>query len=321
MENKDNQRKTWLDFLRAVAILLVVFGHQIPGCTIYFVLTSPIKIPLFFAISGYLLKPHSFGVYLNKTFWRLIVPWIILGMLPVLLLMPVKGIEYVINEFFRLLAGDTIWFMPCFIIGSFIFYCIHKWTPSNLVLGFSSFIMFLLGLLMYKYNILDYGMINRAFAVQPFLFFGFIYKKNEDSILKSIFSTKTFLLLLIVLYFALVLITLIFYPGENIDIHKNQYYNLLIGILLIIIGLFICFSFSSHYSNYPKFLLLMGRYSLVIYIWHGYVISVMSALLSIMPVSFPLWLLAVINTVCACIICVLIAQFISRYLPFMIGNR
>ena len=40
------KREGWVDGLRAVAVLFVIFGHQIPGNTIYYVFTSPIKIPL-----------------------------------------------------------------------------------------------------------------------------------------------------------------------------------------------------------------------------------------------------------------------------------
>lgn len=46
-------RKLWIDSIRAIAIIMVVLGHQIPEETSYFVYTSIVKMPLFFAISGY----------------------------------------------------------------------------------------------------------------------------------------------------------------------------------------------------------------------------------------------------------------------------
>ena len=52
-------RKHWVDALRALAILLVVLGHQLKDMTEYFIFTSPIKMPLFFAISGYLFNTRG----------------------------------------------------------------------------------------------------------------------------------------------------------------------------------------------------------------------------------------------------------------------
>ena len=45
MENRI--RKEWIDALRALAIVLVVLGHQLRGVAEYFIFTSPIKMPLF----------------------------------------------------------------------------------------------------------------------------------------------------------------------------------------------------------------------------------------------------------------------------------
>ena len=47
------ERKLWIDALRALAMLFVIFGHQVGNYIPYYVFTSPIKIPLFFMITGY----------------------------------------------------------------------------------------------------------------------------------------------------------------------------------------------------------------------------------------------------------------------------
>ena len=44
---KDSKRKQWVDELRGIAMLLVLYGHLIQGSTPYFTFTSPIKLPLF----------------------------------------------------------------------------------------------------------------------------------------------------------------------------------------------------------------------------------------------------------------------------------
>ena len=49
-------RKEYIDVLRALAMFFVILGHQVRGDTKYFVFTSPIKIPLFFFITGYVFN-------------------------------------------------------------------------------------------------------------------------------------------------------------------------------------------------------------------------------------------------------------------------
>ena len=52
----NTKRKGWVDALRGMAIILVVYGHSAKGFSEYFLFTSPIKMPLFFAISGYVFN-------------------------------------------------------------------------------------------------------------------------------------------------------------------------------------------------------------------------------------------------------------------------
>ena len=55
-ESGINKRIDWLDALKAIALIFVVFGHILLEGSEYFVVTSPVKIPLFFAVSGYLFS-------------------------------------------------------------------------------------------------------------------------------------------------------------------------------------------------------------------------------------------------------------------------
>lgn len=129
------QREDWVDALRALAIVLVVLGHQIPEITPYFVVTSPVKMPLFFAISGYLFTLKVAKTYYKKVLLTLIVPWIALGLLPQLLMMPIKGITHTLCYFENMLSGEVLWFMPCFIIASILFFHIYKLTRMSVVGG------------------------------------------------------------------------------------------------------------------------------------------------------------------------------------------
>ena len=61
------KRKAWIDALRALAIIMVVLGHQVKGEDAYFLFTSPVKMPLFFAISGYVFNMHDGN---SQLFWK-----------------------------------------------------------------------------------------------------------------------------------------------------------------------------------------------------------------------------------------------------------
>lgn len=53
------KRKIWVDLLRGFAMLLVIMGHIAKTESIFFLLTSPFKMPLFFAITGYVFNDRG----------------------------------------------------------------------------------------------------------------------------------------------------------------------------------------------------------------------------------------------------------------------
>lgn len=79
----NKQRMEWLDCLRAVAMVFVIYGHINNSAWQFFLFTSPIKIPLFFAVSGYLFK--NGGQVLTKVkklFISIIIPYFFLSLFP-----------------------------------------------------------------------------------------------------------------------------------------------------------------------------------------------------------------------------------------------
>ena len=113
------ERKKWLDALRALAVYLVVAGHMHAGA--FELLTAQVKIPLFFAISGYLMRENDdrpFGRFAWDKFRRLMIPYYALG----ILILPLLVVSYhwmdgtaptaiLRRELRRLLCGDLLWFL------------------------------------------------------------------------------------------------------------------------------------------------------------------------------------------------------------------
>lgn len=74
-------RKGWLDACRALAILFVIYGHQQKDGLFYFLFTSPVKVTMFFAISGYLFNPRGGDAraFFKNLLIRMVLPWLILA--------------------------------------------------------------------------------------------------------------------------------------------------------------------------------------------------------------------------------------------------
>lgn len=89
-ENKQTERNTAVDVLRGIAILMVVLGHTMSGCTVnsedtfLFRIIWSLQMPLFMLISGYVTK-YSRPIVSGKALLRLLkkrslaylIPWIV----------------------------------------------------------------------------------------------------------------------------------------------------------------------------------------------------------------------------------------------------
>ena len=114
----DKSREGWIDALRGLAILFVMYGHSVRGGIFpeFFTFTSPIKMPLFFAISGYLFKPNvKFDYYCTQLTKKIIVPWFGLGILSIIPILPIKGTSYIWDFILEMISGNALWFMRCFL--------------------------------------------------------------------------------------------------------------------------------------------------------------------------------------------------------------
>ena len=122
-----NKRLAWVDYLRAVAMLLVVYGHQVPYLNEYFVFTSPVKLPLFFAISAFVFNEDTdLKTFVRKLFRQIIVPWLVLTIAPRLLLIPLHGFSWFGQQVGNILSGKAYWYMPCLIIAELLWFFILK---------------------------------------------------------------------------------------------------------------------------------------------------------------------------------------------------
>lgn len=306
-------RKLWLDALRGVAMILVVYGHCVRGWTDYFIFTSPVKMPLFFIISGYLFNPYEGNqvVFYKHVITRLIIPWIVLGLFPY---------THPVDRFLQLVSGQVLWFMPCFIIAEILWFYIHKYLSKRTIyVVLSGFVACTIGFIMHYFKVLRYAMIDTAFIVQFFFVIGYILRCHEEVLNRM---SKWWLPLAGVVYIIMGMMTKFFWSGRCIDVHLNRYYNIPYCMLMIMIGCIALFFLFKVMNFRPQWLVYIGQNTLPIYLLHGFVIRNLFVLImdyfNIIELN-PI-LLGGVKTATACVLCCVFAGIANKYCPKLVGK-
>ncbi len=138
------RRLCWVDNARAIGIILVVYGHTQCGSFAKELIYS-FHMPLFFFLSGYLLKDSDLRVnffsFLINNLRRLMIPYFAFWSLSYLLwlptrtmrseafhssvsfMQPVLGLFYGIEE--NLFVNYALWFFPCLFVTRLVFWWLH----------------------------------------------------------------------------------------------------------------------------------------------------------------------------------------------------
>ena len=163
-------------------------------------------------------------------------------------------------------------------------------------------------------------MINRAMTVQVFLLIGWLFRKYGELIKEQ--AGKTWLLFGgSAVYIALGVLSVIIYPGEVLDVHLNKYYNYVFCQLMIWIGIGILFVFASkHIQKYPKWWVLIGQNTLVIYLLHSFVVKAGIKAFSLLhlPVNR---MTNILLTVIVISVCLRISLLIKKFIPVLMGKK
>lgn len=310
------QRKPYIDSLRGIAMLVVVYGHCLlsqsdTGYSLYFVYTSPFNVALFFVISGYLFTTNKdTGVFLKYLLTRLVVPWLVLGLFPYY-----NALERLPD----ILSGKNLWFMPALIIGELIWYYLNKYFKNERSVVLSGLFVSALGMLFHEYGLFDYAMINRAMTIQWLFILGRFIKKYECGIVDYI---RNHMVIAILLYFALGMVFIFMYPSLFYDVHLNRYYFIPLTWGMIVLGVLILFTFFKSNNFCPKWLVVIGQNTLPIYIFSDLGRHVFNILLSSINYSSQIYpITAIVETAFACMMCIVFCLFANRYVPELVGRK
>ena len=317
--NSTYQRKAWIDALRALAIILVVLGHQVKGEYIYFLFTSPVKMPLFFAISGYVfnMREGNSCLFWKNWFYRIIIPWF--GLALIAYIPNIVSINILLRYLYNLISGKILWFMPCFAIAEIIFFYIQKHAKKEVPIILCTLSCTVLGFLANANNILNFAMINRALVVQSFFLIGYLFKQHQDKLCQIEWK---YILFLFILYLGSCWATKMLFFSGRIDVHTNYYFNIPFAFYLIFLGVFILFISASKSNFSCQLMSIIGKNTLIIYIWHQYIIKILVYFMSMLHFTIDnLWLFAIIKTIWAVGIALFCGVFLNRYLPELVGKK
>lgn len=304
------QRKQWLDALRAIAIILVVYGHCVEEWDLYFIFTSPVKMPLFFVISAYLFNSRNGNQrhFFKNIVQKLIVPWLILGLFPY---------NSPINRFLDLVLGKVLWFMPCLIIAEIIWFYILKLSKSKFQIYLNGFVSCAVGFALHFAQGFHYAMIDTALIVQFFFLLGMTIREKE---VKLTCKWQIWIPFYIGTYFILGLLDMLLWQGQALDVHKNSYFNIPLCAIMIILGCISLFTLFRMLDIKNYLLVYIGQNTLLIYIFHGFCIHLFDRVFK-SYIIIPLPIYGFIQAVFAISICCVLAFCINRYIPELVGKK
>lgn len=318
---KDRTRKQWLDALRALAMLFVIYGHFYREDYSYFYWTGPVKIPLFFVISGYLLgeKDDSLKAFFGRVLKGLVIPWLFLALLPELLYMPFKGVSYFLTALGQILTGEKYWYMPCCIIAQSLFVLSRKLTRKTWLLCVVSLGLTVIGYIAASCKVLDIFAFNTAMVCQSFLLLGLLLNKLEGK-LQGMKLWMPFAC--IAGYVAAVTVGVLLFPGQGMDVQHSVYYSIPLCALQIVLGSVALFALAPKLKRYPKALTFVGQNTLVFYIYHTWGRTVLEVALQVLGVTLPdTWYVGLAMAIVACVGCGIGAALLNWLLPEAVGKK
>lgn len=322
--NAAAKRLIWVDFLRGLAMLLVIWGHIDRTDHMFFVLTGPFKMPLFFAITGYLFRGRNGNVRLfaEKLIRTIVVPWIILSLVWLKVLYAVvRGKPELITVYlYRFFSGEDLWFIPCIIIAEIILFVIMKYARTASQRYMVMTIVGITGLILERYvDAAHFAMFDVACVAQLYLMFGYWFKNNEEK-LRDVLDWKK-ITMLVVLYFVLILIACKAFPGMTMDVHIGKYYSYPLCFLLSFVSLLTLFLISPSIKKGCGWITFAGKNTLVFYICHYYVRRAFAFASGSMNIPLPDTMSTYIcKFVIIYVTMAALSMVINRWMPFIVGK-
>lgn len=337
------RRKTWLDVARGIAMLFVIFGHVsnelgVMGVENDFFFApivafiNPIKVPMFFAISGYLFhaSKSSVGEFVKRTLKSRLLPYVIwasvAGILAFLMDFYLVGFDrerivelLLSNYIIPLLRGNLIWFIPCLIVVEIIFYIICRLAKEKvwLVVVLSACCT-IVGYYLSGDGVIRVWKIDTALTCMQFMCYGMLLRRFEDRLekIKPFYRSNSWALYLFVLYCARGIL------GDiSVDVNMGIYFHPIGFTMASMIGIYACFELSKSLET-SKALTFVGQNTFLYFVWHMYMAKLVIFIIRpILTCGIGMTLSAILVCVLASILVAPVCMMVNRHFPWTVGRR
>lgn len=261
-----------LNAVKGILIMLVIYTHSLPnGMLLYF--NYFFHMPVFLAVSGYLLKSsafkHGIWVYLQRLFHRLVIPWLIATAFYIHF--SFKGrrlVDFTLTDI--LYPFYHLWYVPAYIIGVLICFTVVKLRiPAIIILILTgAFTIVWYDIYRSTYLAVEQQPLyilgeKRFYAYQVFFFLGFALRNGLIQI------KIPALLLVIVAAVAFVASVIMVYSNASDYTISVPYMFFNLCLVLFLLLYFAPLELFQH-----PLILLINRQSLGIYLYHPMVIFI-----------------------------------------------
>lgn len=265
----------WLDAMRGLAMLMVIYTHQVLGSPLERIegtvrVFGLFMLPMFFFISGFLAVSSSslsFGVKIRRLSRQLLLPTIVVYVIHAL----VYGHPF--DPFDQMKGG--YWFLPTLFVMDMIAFALFKFL-KHITFGWKIVIVCLLiiadKLIMsvaYRYGLLNLP-LSKAFQIPLFLtfltpfLFGILTKYIEKPLFAYVYRNPYGFAILIGIF-----LLLCYLPFSLVGFLMVSMGTLIIFLVMKMMGEY----FSSNGSIISRFLIVCGKNTLGLYLLHYFVLQ------------------------------------------------
>lgn len=275
------KRDETIDTMRGISTFCVLWAHTgIQGQ--YVVLISPILLPVFFFLSGYLLKIEhiSVGEFLKNRLLKLLLPWIVIAYVQaycnisdIKRMLKDAGVikEIGLECTRRIVTGRAVWFVPALLVSLTAAYAIIK-ISRGIVWKYMLISLVVCMVANYILPSIEIWNVSYALINQLFVVVGYYVKccvEREEKATKWIYHKAW-----IFVYVAQVLFFAIVFHWQGFDVRNRGVESMAMYLLLSFGGILALEAISHTWSQIPLFH-FMGKHSLLYFAFgpHGYIVG------------------------------------------------
>ncbi len=321
LQNGFEKRKNYVDYIKAIGIILVILGHINFANDIIKEWIYAFHMPLFFFATGLITKKDTMGCgYFLKKFQVLIVPYFIWGLI-------YSG--WSLGSAARIGYGSystissagslsSLWFIPTMFVAVVLCQLVFKLTEKMWLVAVMAAIMLSVALLLPRINVGYPWCVNVALLAAAFILGGYMFEKKATKVVHE----KSWIYLCIVG----IILTLTYRLNPIVKDSYVLMADMHLGNPVIFLfsaggGCLLVYGIARMLERYLKgnnFLTFVGKNTLVIFLVHKPIIDLFERFFRIFHIHWTVELVitAIGTLICSCVMCMLI----NRFAPCLAGK-